>query len=60
MLFNALEDKIGGRYAHGSPTVAFPTVRGIVRTNPLKHKAADGADNADAKIPTETVSKNRC
>jgi hypothetical protein len=31
-----------------------PTVRLCVRPNPLKNKAADGADDADAKIPTQS------
>ena len=31
-----------------------PTVRATVRTNPLKNKAADGEDDADAKIPPQS------
>jgi hypothetical protein len=31
-----------------------PTVRATVRANPLKPKAADGADDADAKIPAQS------
>ncbi|MGH7054935.1 MAG: DUF3631 domain-containing protein [Stellaceae bacterium] len=46
---NALRTQNGG--ADASTVRGDATVRPTVRGNPLEHKAADGADGADAKIP---------
>jgi hypothetical protein len=57
---------VGGRPADGCAdgadgwrTVPLPTVRTTIGANPLKDKAfsagADGADGADAKIPTDSA-----
>jgi hypothetical protein len=40
--------------ADGNGEDNIPIVRPTVRANPLKNKAADGADDADAKIPAES------